>query len=203
MDLYEIVREVDAALAARKVPFPVVYGPERTESTTWAEERVVIQHPRVPGTDTLEGPRGLAKNPRAHARCHVGAVAHIYARSPLAGAGIHDHERRARAVLDRLYVALDKTIRGAGSPWAATGGGFIVPPDAEGSSTWGGVIYELPFTYERAMQDRAWSDDPNADGAARPVGTLGGLSSTTKVSFAGDPESESAPPPELETACGA
>lgn len=161
--IYEVARELETALRDKGVPLPVVYGPEPTRGDS-QRERIVVQR-----TEDDFGPlRSQWTNPRGKGLAILqGVTIRIYARSPMGGSRIHDHERRAYHVLDRIIVALDKVVRSRKNNVAITAGG-IVPPvdvttDGATQTPWPGVVYELRLTVDRGVFDRTWptAADPN------------------------------------------
>lgn len=195
--LFEIARELGDELAAHGCPLRVVYGPERAEPTTFGDERIVVE--RVLGGDTFGPPIANHRNPRVTRTRLIGAKITIYVRSPLAGAAIQDHHRRADLVVDALLSALDVVVRvNRKSGYELNSGGFAVPADLEDSSTWGGAMYVIDdLKIQRAAESRAWPTLDEPEGAIAETVPLPGITSRTVVRMAGaDP---SAPG---ETSCG-
>lgn len=193
--LREIARAVDAALAARSVPVRVAAGPEKTTPTTYARERVVIEHD---GGDTFSAPRSQKLNPRALMNRSVGAAVRIYARSSVAGADVLDHRGRAEEILDHTLHAIDAVLRGERkSTWSVVGGGFEDLPDLANSDARAGALYVLRIAYDRAVLDVAWSTGAAAEEAEFGGATGVVLTNQTQVSLASGPEG--AP---VETGCG-
>lgn len=191
--LHEIGVELGAALAAKGCPLKVVDGPEATGSTTFARERIVIEHD---DGDAFRGALSQRNTPRYHYVRDIAGKLTIYAQSPAAGATHWEHRRRAEHVLDLVLVALDLVAANRKNQWKPKSGRFLLPADLAASETAGGVAYELTFTYERGVFEQKWS------GAVAPTTAVGGddgltIGSTTKVSLAHG----SGDPPE-ETGCG-
>ena len=138
----------------------------------------------------------------------TGAVLRIYAQATVTGAAVHDHERRAEAVLDRAYVALEGIVGARRTLWNVTSARFLTSDDlkAQGLAVWSGAVYELRFTVDRAVNDATWA------GAGIPTATLGeggagGIKSKTRVSMAHgagtdvDTDGDGVPD-NAETSCG-
>ena len=194
--LSDIRRQINARFDSLGVPVKVVIDPERTESVTYARERIVIEH-RGPGTDGFIANRTRQGNPAGIMTRVIGARASIYAQATNTGATKDDHEGRAEAILDELLKALDHVLRGNGALWALGTGGFVSVADGAKSQTSSGALYELDFSYERAVLDHTW-----ATNAAAPEATLGGddgvsIANTTQVTLANGPENATP-----ETGCG-
>lgn len=197
--IHEIGVELAARLVVSGTPFPVVDGPESTKTATWGRERIVIERS---GGDSFSAARSQHINPKHRRTRNIGGKITIYAQSPLSGATNFEHERRAEAVLDQVLVALDYVAAVRKNSWTPTGGEFVAPEDIKDSERRGGAVYELRFTFERAVMARTWAN------ANRPEFTFGAgtLSSTTKVSMAHGADDDNDPntvPATAETACGA
>lgn len=194
--LYAIALELDAALKAQHVPFPVVFGPERAEDLYVGQDRIVVEH-RGPGADSFDPTRATHPNPRMPLVRQQGARIRIYARSNLSGAGWHDHAELAEQVLDHVLAELDYIVRGRKNVMTLGAGGFVEPDDAKGSETPGGAVYELELAIDRGIFRRTW------EGAKRPEATVGPggvtITSTTKASNKLGPAGT--PPVDAETAC--
>lgn len=183
MMLYGIAHRVEAALKARGIPFPVVYGPERTDTTTLGTRtRIVIERDRE-GGDSVGPARSVHTNPNMRAVRAVGAVARVFAKSERAGAGVQDHEGVADKLVDRLHVALDSIIRSDQTLWAVSSAKLLNANELEqrGLKTWPGVVYEIKFSVDRGVFDTDWT------GEAAPEAELGAdsISSTTTVKLNG------------------
>lgn len=195
--LYQIALELEAALKAQGVPFPVVFGPEPAKDLFAATDRIVFEH-RGPGADSFEVTRATHPNPRSTYRRQQGAVIRIYARAGDSNATWHEHAELAEKVLDHVIAELDFIVRGRRNVLSLGAGGFIEPEDATGSSVPGGAVYELLLEIDRGIERRKW------DGSARPTVTIGPppdvpITSTTKVSATLGPAGT--PPVDAETAC--
>lgn len=150
MILYGITLELAAALKAVGVPYPVVYGPERTIPTTPAQvTRIVVERDRG-GSDEIQGARANHTNPRLHGVTGLASRLRIYATSTRPHAAIQDHEGIADELRSKARVHLDKIIRGNETLWAPVSARFLTQAelDAEGLTTWPGVVYELKFTVD-------------------------------------------------------
>jgi hypothetical protein len=198
--IHELGVELAARLGTQGVPLPVVDGPEPTTTTTWGRERIVIQH--ADGGDAFGPPRSQHINPKHRHTRTANYKLTIYAKSAAIGAAVFEHRRRAEHVLDKVLCAMDYVAAVRKNRWAPKSGGFITPPDLAASEKPGGAVYELSFTFDRAVIDRTWA---NAAAEEFTI-TADHLTSTTKVSQAQGPDDDSDPnnvPAAAETACGA
>lgn len=165
--LHEIGVELGAALVTKGFPLkaiPIVDGPEPTRTTTYARERIVIEHD---DGDSFGPTFSTHRNPKVGMTRNVAGKITIYAQSPSPGATQWEHTRRAEHILDLVLVALRgvMSVRKQGIVWK--GGRFIRPADLERSETQGGAVYELTFAVERGVYAQTWA------GAVRPEGTVG------------------------------
>jgi hypothetical protein len=185
----EIGVELQAALRAKLCPVRVV-DREQTNPAAFGRERIVIEHDEG---DSFVAPRGSRANPKHRFTRTMGAKVTIYAQSTGAGALEFEHRRRAEHILDLVLVALDDIARKRKNAWTPTGGGFVIPEALEDSERHGGAVYELRFTFDRAVFEQTWAGD------IKPEATVGeggvGIGSTTRASIIGANDNE--------TACGA
>jgi hypothetical protein len=176
--LASICRELDLALKGQHVPFPVVFGPERSDSVSSAYGRVVIEH--LPRGDSFEPPIGTHPNPKVHFIRWQGARLRLYARSNVAHARHENHTAIADKAIDAIMSELAVCVRARKNRIRVDPGAGLIPlEDAAASQTWGGVVYEVTFAIDRACERRTW------EGEAAEEVTIGEdvtLTSTTKVS---------------------
>lgn len=188
--LAELGRALDAALAARGVPFRVSDGPEPTGATSY-RDRIVIEDRQGGDTFTRAGTRH--GNPPSPFTRTVAARVKIYAQSTIQGATYAHHKGRAEAALEHVMCAMDTIVRGGKGQWRPTGGGFDVPSDLAGSQVRSGALYVLEFDLDRAIVDAvSWT----VDAASEFTLAAGSIASTTNVFATGN---EDAP---AETGCG-
>lgn len=197
--MHELGVELAVRLAVSGTPVAVVDGPEQTKTSTWGRERIVIERS---GSDSFSSARSQHINPKHRRTRTVGGKITIYAQSPVSGATNFEHERRAEAILDQVLVAMDYVAAVRKNAWTPTGGEFVTPEDIKESDRRGGAVYELRFTFDRAVMARTWAN------ANRPEFTFGAgsLQSTTQVSMAHGADDDNDPntvPATAETACGA
>ena len=145
-------------------PIPIVDGPEFRPTTTFARERVVIEHD--PNGDNFASRHRADTNPRTRLTRDVGVKITIYAQQPSKGAIYWEHVRRAEHVLDIVLIGIDKIAKTRRNIVVFKSGKFIYPEDMKESETPGGAVYELLFTFDRGVADRTW------DGAADPTVTI-------------------------------
>jgi hypothetical protein len=179
--LYAIAQELDANLRAQGVPFPVVFGPEATASTTAARERIVLEQPIDEKRDSIGPAKATHPNPRMPLIRLQAARVRIFARSSLAGAAWHDHAERAEEVLDHVLAELDFIVRGRKNTLTVGASGFVSLADAHGSSVWSGAVYEFDLAVDRGIFRRTWAGDAREEVV---IGTDVTLVSTTKVNNA-------------------
>jgi hypothetical protein len=184
--LYEISKELSAALKAQGCPFSVSFGPERTQTVSIARNRIVIDHG---DGDSFAPVTSVHRNPKMRAVRNVAGVARIYGQSTVTGAAVQDHRRIVEHALDMVIAELDIIVQARKTTWTKDAGRFLLPDDLAGSETWPGAVYELKFTIARGVYRRNWVGD------ARPETDLAAIAVTT-VSQVSDPSH--AP----ETACG-
>lgn len=195
----EICVELQAELRAQGCPLSVVFGPERTAPTTYARERIVIEHDE--GGDSFGPARATHKNPRVRMVRNVGAKLTIYVQSVASGAALFEHRRRAEHVLDLVLVALEKVIVVRKNGWTIKGGKFVVPADMAPSEEQSGAAYEFTFSFERAVMVQKWNGDVRQEHALG----AGEIRSTTRVSAQGgvdDDDDFTTVPAGAETGCG-
>ncbi len=175
--IHEIGLELGARLAEQGVPLPVVDGPENP-STMWGRERIVIEH--AEGNDAYGGPRSQRIAPKHRYTRSVPYKITIFVKSGRAGAALFEHKRRAELALDKVLCAMDYVAAVRKNHWEPTSGKFITPADLAGSENPGGAVYELSFTFDRAVIDRNWA---NAEGDTFTI-TEGNLSTSVFASHA-------------------
>lgn len=189
--IHEIGVELGKALAAKKCPIPVIDGPEPTDTTTGARERIVIEHDEL-GGDSIT-PARPQKNPKIRMIRNIGSKITIYAQAVNAGATDWEHRRRAEHVVDLVLVALDNVLTTRKNGYRITKSRFVQPKDLATSEIIAGAKYEILLSIERGIFEQMWNGDK------RPEATIadGTIKGTTKVSLAHGP-SGSTP----ETGCG-
>lgn len=126
----------------------------------------------------------------------IGCVLRIYAKSELVGAAVHDHERLADQLLDRVEVALRKIVAQRRTLHQITSSKLLDEAALSliGLEQWPGVVYELRFSVDRGVFDTAW-DGEAKPGIAAEVAPLAGIASETIVRLQNGAGDE-------ETACG-
>lgn len=191
--MHELALELATELRSVGCPLAVVEGPEPSDTATWGRERIVI---RYDAGDRFTSPRSQRPTPKHRFDRVVACKLTIYAQSPRAGTMVWEHRRRAEHVLDLVLCALAEILRR--NQFTPVSGGFVDPPDAQGTQTRAGAVYELSWTMGRAVIHQAW------DGTLEETAPgLGGLTSTTRVFLADDDNTASTAPATAEKACGA
>lgn len=198
--IHEIGVELQAVLRSRGCPLSVIDGSDDMPTVTYARERIVIERF---GDDSFGPVRSQHLNPKHRMTRSIGCKITIYAQAVAVGALTWEHYRRAETILDLVLVALGDVAAVRHNLFSPKSGRFINPEDLEKSETNIGAVYELLFTFDRAVRTQTWL------GAFRPSATLtaaGGLRNTTKVSMTGGPDDDdnnTTVPAAAETACGA
>lgn len=172
--IHEIAKELGARLAAIGLDAPVVEGPENP-TTTWGRERVVLEHTFDGDPDSFAGPRTQSENPKRRYTRTAAYKLTVYATSKKPGASLFEHCRRAEKMLDAVLVEMEEVAATRLSHWAPKSGRFVTPELLKGAENPGGAVYELAFTFDRAVAKRKWS------GEIRPTATL------ARVSMSGSP----------------
>lgn len=178
--LREIAAELEANLGLIECPLHVIPGPEPAATTTFARERIVLEHDeKTP--DQFKAPRVAGqKNPRIRLIRDVAAKLTIYAQAPGAGATHWEHRRRAEHILDLVLVQLQKTVVYARQTGMTIGrGSFIEPADLAASEAIRGAAYQLEFTLERAVIEQNY--DSSIAGEGTFSHTVNTVSSTDTV----------------------
>jgi hypothetical protein len=182
--LYELSKDLQALLAAKKYPVKVRFGPERVMRDKYREgHAIVIEHDPDAG-DRLLAPPGAKHHSRMLRARVLGAKATIYARSSLPNAHRGDHERECEKIVDALTCAMYKWGAEAkvGDLPVSKMGFLAAPPD--GPEVWPGVVYEIRFGVPRGVYDRDYVGEQNA-GAAGPTGAATAVGNTTVATVPG------------------
>lgn len=181
---HAISRELETALKAKHVPFPVFHelGEEPATSTYAARERIVMIEPLDDKGDKWAPPLGTHKNPRVPSRCIDAAKIRIYAKSGKPGAVGHDHIDRARLVRTHVIMSLVDVVRARPNVIEFGAMGAVSLKDADGSSQWSGVVYEIDFTVDRANEARTWEGDAPEEVEIGPTPPQVPITSTKFVS---------------------
>lgn len=185
--LHEIGVELGFALAAQGCPLKVIDGPEPTKTTTFARERIVLEHD---DGDSFGPTRSQHRNPKFRMVRSVAAKITIHAQSAADGATAWEHRRRAEHVLDLVLVALEKVVVARKNGWTPKGGGFVRADDLQKSEVAGGAVYELTFTVERGVYEQKWNGD------VRPQVSGVTITGTDRITLANGPSDQTP-----ETAC--
>lgn len=179
--LHEIVVELNADLSASGCPIRVIDGYEPTRTTTYARERIVIEHD---DGDTFSATRSQHRNPSIRMIRNVSARATIYAQSAAPNALDWEHYRRAEHVLDMFLVALERVLLSRKNAWSIRSGSFARPDDLRRSETPGGAVYALTFSYERGIYEQRWNGSVAQEISGVPI------LSTDQITTANGPPSQ-------------
>ena len=167
--LYAISIQLGEALAARKVPYRVTYGPEPIPQGI-TSPHIVILRDRKTG-DHVTAPRQTsaqttltAPNPHVVMNRFLGATCRVFAKSTKASAIVADHERIADQVIDQVLVALRSIVNARRNTWTL-GAGHLLTDDeikALGLEAWPGGVYEQAFSIDRGVTDRPYAGESTA-----------------------------------------
>lgn len=172
--IHELAGLLRTALAAKGVPYEVVYGPTATPPKV-GSTRIQILRDTDAGDQVL-GPRSQHLNARQFSVRAMGALARVHATSTLAGAQRHDHEDLADAIVDQLQIELYKIARDAKTLIRFVRAGIVTDQTADG---WSGALYELRFQLDRGVRDTKWT------GEAAPEGSFTGTATTLDLTGSG------------------
>lgn len=183
--LAAITAQLRDALQSRKVPHPVVYGPERLVQSSAVLPHIVIERDRQQG-DTVGPPKTRSKNPQRVFVRGIGAVARVFCQSTLAGAGIEDHERDADKVINQLLVALRGIVLARKSDLRVSSSRFLTSAElAEAGLTYPGVVYEMRFVVDMGVADGNYAAETAAEST---FGGVGGTTVSTTLDLTDSPE---------------
>jgi hypothetical protein len=191
--IYEITRELAAALRKRACPIPVVYGPEATRPTVIGHSRIMVERPRGRSTDTWSDAKTHPAEPRTTGSRTVPLLITVYASSTLAGAREPDHTRLMDDILNVLRAALHEVLGRRRSFYRVTSAGMPseVELDMTGMEQWSGAVYALQIAVGLTMTDTNFK----GEGRATLELEAGDIESTTSVKLPGQIGTG-------ETACG-
>jgi hypothetical protein len=180
--IYELSKEIAIELAAKGMPYRVVYGPERAPKTM-ADPRVVIERRREP-SDVIEDPKARTENPRTENGRWIACRARVFARVNLAGAAVYDHERECDEMVDKVTIALRKCCM-VRKNFYRFGRAGLVSAEAlklDNLEGWPGVVYDVAFEVHRGVTDTTWT---GAKSAEATMGGAHGVSIKTTVTASG------------------
>jgi len=159
--LYEIQKELGEQLVSRGCPIPVVYGPERVDTSAGltTSERIVLQYDRDGGDGFAPG-KQRKQNPKQRYIVLTGSTCRIYAADAVTNPAVQDHERRALMIRDMILNALDPVVKGGDRNQGLTivSGGLLTADQLEqrGLKQWPGVVYEMRLEIHRGTVDVDW-----------------------------------------------
>jgi hypothetical protein len=173
--------EIGEALAARKFPVSVQYGPDRvlTSAIGYVDATIVFERDRTNGDSfgPAIGPREIARVVRT--RTH-GFVVRIYSMVNVAGAMLHDHEDECDKFVSAVVSEITQwcKINRAGEPEFQ--GKFLYPEDVQVDGTLNGVVYELKCKAQQSV------DRVDYEGNAGLVTTIATVSTNSVTVEGGD-----------------
>lgn len=195
--LYEIQREIAADLTTRGVPFPCNYGPDKAGAAALTRSRIVIDVDDELG-DEFAAAMKAGRNPTMRAVLWQGAFCRIFVRSDEGAARVHEHRRLAMQAVRMVYVALEKSVAARHNRFRIASAKFLNATELQlrGIENWPGVVYELRFAVDSAVNDTNWVGDAKPEVTIDPdTGAV--IASTTQALQRGAPEGT-----DPVTACG-
>ncbi len=169
--IYRLTMDVRDLLAARKFPFAVEYGPERTTRVA-PFNAIVIDRDRD-ANEAIGAAPALQRNPKKVLRRDIPCRALVYAFSSVDGARVCDHEHECDRYVDGLVSALDEWATAAKGEVTFTGARFATPADGVDSEAWPGVVYAVTFTVGRGVYARDYTGAGQAEGSVAGAGMRG------------------------------
>ncbi len=198
--IYELSREIDAHLRAKKFPFPTVYAGRLDEvrpQTSVTRGCIVIGRdpeasesfalPRSQVSQLVNGTKARVDQNRT-----LTCRATVFAQATFSGSRLNEHERLCDQMVDMLVVALRHVIAPRQHVYTPPLGGRYLRPEElgadelKGFEQWSGVAYRLFFSVERGILNAAF------DGSGLELGSIDAISNRTTVPGALN-----------DTACGA
>ncbi|HEU5480422.1 MAG TPA: hypothetical protein VFU90_11340 [Candidatus Tumulicola sp.] len=176
--IHAIGEQLAAALAAAGIPLPVIDGPERRPTGTFARERIVLE---PAGDDRFESNHKATKNPKTKFSRVVSYKATLYVQAQSKGAMEWEHKVRAEALLDQVIIALEAIVKARANMWAPKSGKFVLPADLKDTETPGGAIYEFTFTIDRGITTDSWT----GQAAPQVTASAGFVTNQTNVTVNG------------------
>jgi hypothetical protein len=170
----ELADVVDQELAARRYPYRVAYGPERTQRTgPGIVGGVVFERDRGRG-DTIASPvatRQGAATPEAYYSRQIAGAFTAFVKSPKPGARVRDHEAEADLVCDAVVSAMVRACKLAGKPLAIGASRLLGAEDFNGLEQWPGAAVRVEFTIAVPVRDVDYRGRGPSTGAASDVAT--------------------------------
>lgn len=171
--LHEIGVELQNELKAKGCPLKVSDGPE-FETTTWGNDRIVIE---PSGGDSFQAPhiaQAPSTNPKARSVRDIGVQIRIFAHVEKAGAQVFEHRRLVDHALDLVIWALSRVVAKRKNRLVLRSGDYHVPRDLAKSDNPAGAAYELHVTIDRAVQDLTWKYGKAGEYTIQPATMTGG-----------------------------
>lgn len=172
--IYNMARNIDEGLAARKFPTRVAYGPERMARDAF--DPVIIIERDHEASETVIPAKGSQLNPRLKLTRNLAVAATVFARSALPGARIEDHVRECDQIVDAFLVELQDwgTAARAGEI-PITEARYMKASERNDIETWPGVAYLIKFRVPRGVRAVDYV------GAGRPEQAIAGLAGEIHV----------------------
>jgi hypothetical protein len=171
--LHDIGVELGEQLKLKGCPLPVIDGPE-FETTTWGNDRIVIE---AQGGDSFAAPpvaQAPATNPRQRGIRNIGVQIRIFAHVARKGAQPFEHRRLVDHVLDLVYWAIARVVAARKNRLVMGSGDYYVPRDLAATDVPAGDAYELHFTIDRGIGDLTWKYGKAGEYTIQPATMIGG-----------------------------
>lgn len=180
--IHDILVALQTRLRAKGCPVPVVMGPEPTQTTTGARERIVVE--RLYEPEVFDHVRGQHGNPKHIGNRHPKVKIGIFAQSAKTGALTFEHESRVDHIVDVVWACMDRVAREDLQIAMSLNGQFLRPEDLAQSARLPGAAYEMTLEVLRAVRDVDFV------GEAKPELEIDGdlLCNTTQVRLENAPE---------------
>lgn len=146
---------VRAELRTRKYPYPVSYGPERTQRDGFAAG-IVFARDREKGDEIAPPPvaRGaLSVDARSPFVRRVSGAVTVFARSPRPNATAGEHEDECDRVCDAVLCAMYRVLKGRGLPLLVTESRLLQAAEFNGLEQWPGCAAQIRFNVTTLVRD--------------------------------------------------
>lgn len=156
-------------LTARGYPYPVAYGPERTQRTGPAKQGIVFARLRgVP--ESVLAPKGAnGINPEAPYNRKMAGEFTVYARNQKPGATTEEHEDECDRICDGVISAMRRILVARKLPLDVTQVRLIPAHEFNDNETWSGCAAEVSFFVTVLVRDVTYTDRAQSTGTVQHV----------------------------------
>lgn len=187
--IYEMSRDLEDRLRARKYPVRVSYGPEMVNFTRRGLHVVMMRDPDADDQfQSVAGQRGNARRTGVRELC---TLVVLTANSTKPGAHRGDHERECEALIDAVTTEIEAWATEAKIDYITWTGGKYVLPEGDLPEQCASVQYALRLRVRRGVSALSYTGD------ARPEGAAATIRNQTSVRMTGAEDEDP------ETGCGA